>query len=120
MHPFVHVMPRYLTREGIRHQAQVEWPALCRQVPALCRQVSDVGNQDLPWRHRSDFHRAGFEQVGMAIETLKTVERLVIGPFGLHQQTVLGQYPKQSVPPDRQPSIVLALQQIMLLVDAHP
>lgn len=82
--------------------------------------VSDVGNQDLPWRHRSDFHRAGFEQVGMAIETLKTVERLVIGPFGLHQQTVLGQYPKQSVPPDRQPSIVLALQQIMLLVDAHP
>lgn len=54
------------------------------------------------------------------IETLKTVERLVIGPFGLHQQTVLGQYPKQSVPPDRQPSIVLALQQIMLLVDAHP
>jgi hypothetical protein len=56
----------------------------------------------------------------MAIETLKTVERLVIGPFGLHQQTVLGQYPKQSVPPDRQPSIVLALQQIMLLVDAHP
>lgn len=120
MHPFVHVMPRYLTREGIRHQAQVEWPALCRQ-------VSDVGNQDLPWRHRSDFHRAGFdfhragfEQVGMAIETLKTVERLVIGPFGLHQQTVLGQYPKQSVPPDRQPSIVLALQQIMLLVDAHP
>ena len=43
----------------------------------------------------------------------------MIGPFGLHQQTVLG-HPKQSVPPDRQPSIVLALQQIMLLVDAHP
>ena len=95
-------------------------PALQVEWPALCRQVSDVGNQDLPWRHRSDFHQAGFEQVGMAIETLKTVERLVIGPFGLHQQTVLGQYPKQSVPPDRQPSIVLALQQIMLLVDAHP
>lgn len=56
----------------------------------------------------------------MAVETVKTVGGLVIGPPGRYQQAVLGQYPKQPVPPDLEPGLVLALQQIMQLAGAHP
>ncbi len=39
---------------------------------------------------------------------------------GLHQQAVLGQYPKQPVMPYLEPAILLTLQQIMQLASAHP
>lgn len=56
----------------------------------------------------------------MTIEAVKTVGGLVIRPSGLHQQAVLGQYPKQPVTPYLEPAIILTLQQIMQLASAHP
>ena len=87
-------------------QAQVQRPA-----PGW--QIGDVGDPDLLRCHRRDLLRPGLEQVGMTVETVKTVGGLVIRPPGLHQQAVLGQYLKQPVPPDLEPAIILTLQQIM-------
>ena len=56
----------------------------------------------------------------VTVETVKTVGGLVIRPPGLHQQAVLGQYPKQPVPSDLEPAIILTLKQIMQLAGADP
>lgn len=52
------------------------------------------------WRHWGDPLGAGFEQVGVTIEAVKTVGCLVVCPLGPNQQTMLGQYLKQTISPD--------------------
>lgn len=68
-----------LARIGIGDQAQLG--------TALSGgQISDVGNSDLFARFGSNLIRTGFQQIGMAPETMVAVGRLVICPLGRHQQ----------------------------------
>ena len=78
MQALVHVMANDLAGERIGDQAQIEWAVLAGQ-------VSDIGDPDMLGRSRSNLARTGFEQIGVAVKTVKAVGRLVIRTPRQHQ-----------------------------------
>lgn len=89
----VHAMPNNFSRIGIGYQTQI-------RLAFAHGQISDIGHPDLFGSCWNDVMLTGFEQIGMLAETMMTVRRFVISPFGGNQQSMRSQQGKESIAPD--------------------